>query len=214
MTPEEELAEAAVLLAHVEEREMPEALERKILASRVPELDDRLAAVRRAAWVSGATVLLKGHRTLIADALKPLGIAVMGAIPRDDKMVLPERHLGLVQAGEHADLDARLRAATAPFVVRGLVALAIAIPLSLYAMVNFYPQAARWVPYSPAWWACTFPPGTVSMGGHQTALVNGSEWLDVIALSIPLLLIAHWCLCSARFLGWLWEGRTRKELTH
>ncbi len=48
------------------------------------------------------------HRTLIADALKPLGIAVMGAIPRDDKMVLPERHLGLVQAGEHADLDARL----------------------------------------------------------------------------------------------------------
>ena len=30
-------------------------------------LDDRLAAVRRAARDSGATVLLKGHRTLIAD---------------------------------------------------------------------------------------------------------------------------------------------------
>ena len=48
------------------------------------------------------------HRSLIADALAPLGFAVMGAIPRDDKMVLPERHLGLVQASEHADLTARL----------------------------------------------------------------------------------------------------------
>ena len=48
------------------------------------------------------------HRVLIADALKPLRIAVLGAIPRDETLVLPERHLGLVQASEHADLAARL----------------------------------------------------------------------------------------------------------
>jgi cobyrinic acid a,c-diamide synthase len=48
------------------------------------------------------------HRALVAEAIAPLGIAVVGAIPRDDRLTLPERHLGLVQAGEHADLDLHL----------------------------------------------------------------------------------------------------------
>lgn len=94
----------------------------------------------------------------------------------------------------------------------GLIALGIAIPLAIFAMFTFYPNVARWVDYSPAWWACTFPPGTVSMGGHQLALVNGSELLDAIALSIPVLLIIHWSLCSARFLTWVAEGRRLKAL--
>jgi cobyrinic acid a,c-diamide synthase len=48
------------------------------------------------------------HRRLIADVVAPLGIPVLGAIPRDQTLALPERHLGLVQASEHGDLTARL----------------------------------------------------------------------------------------------------------
>jgi cobyrinic acid a,c-diamide synthase len=48
------------------------------------------------------------HHQLIADAIAELGMAVVGAIPRDASLALPERHLGLVQAGEHGDLTARI----------------------------------------------------------------------------------------------------------
>jgi len=44
------------------------------------------------------------HRLLVSDAIAALGVPVMGAIPRDANLSLPERHLGLVQANEHPDL--------------------------------------------------------------------------------------------------------------
>jgi cobyrinic acid a,c-diamide synthase len=48
------------------------------------------------------------HRTLVSDAIAalraPAAIPIFGAIPRDAALALPERHLGLVQAGEHDDL--------------------------------------------------------------------------------------------------------------
>ena len=50
------------------------------------------------------------HRKLAADAIAALNIRVLGAVPRDEKLGLPERHLGLVQAEEHADLAARIDA--------------------------------------------------------------------------------------------------------
>jgi cobyrinic acid a,c-diamide synthase len=82
------------------------------------------------------------HRAMVAEAIAQLGVPLIGALPRDDQIVLPERHLGLVQASEHGDLSARidrladlaercldleaLRACTAPLVVEQVTPCAVA----------------------------------------------------------------------------------------
>ena len=50
------------------------------------------------------------HRRLVVDAIEALDVPVIGALPRSEAIALPERHLGLVQAGETEALDARLDA--------------------------------------------------------------------------------------------------------
>ena len=53
------------------------------------------------------------HGRLLAEACAPLGLAVLGALPRAPELELPDRHLGLVQAGEHPELEAFLDRAAA-----------------------------------------------------------------------------------------------------
>ncbi|MGI9408346.1 MAG: cobyrinate a,c-diamide synthase [Hyphomicrobiaceae bacterium] len=48
------------------------------------------------------------HRDMLESALKAADIPVLGAIPREETIQLPSRHLGLKQAEEHGDLDHRL----------------------------------------------------------------------------------------------------------
>ncbi|MEW6436019.1 MAG: cobyrinate a,c-diamide synthase [Pseudomonadota bacterium] len=48
------------------------------------------------------------HRHLASAAIAQAGLPVLGALPRSTDIVLPERHLGLVQAGETEDLDSTL----------------------------------------------------------------------------------------------------------
>ncbi|MEM1363159.1 MAG: cobyrinate a,c-diamide synthase [Pseudomonadota bacterium] len=51
------------------------------------------------------------HAAMLKQALLPLGLPILGMVPRDPAFALPERHLGLVQAEEHPSLQAFLETA-------------------------------------------------------------------------------------------------------
>ncbi len=73
------------------------------------------------------------HRRMLETALQPTGLPVLGAIPRDAGLEVPSRHLGLVQAAEHADLGGFLDRAA--HIVGGAVDLdalqLLAVPLRI-----------------------------------------------------------------------------------
>ena len=71
------------------------------LVSGFARFDDRL----NLAGVILNRVSSPRHTELLSSALSAIGMPVVGAIPRVDDLVLPSRHLGLVQADEHPELD-------------------------------------------------------------------------------------------------------------
>ncbi|CUX30639.1 MULTISPECIES: cobyrinate a,c-diamide synthase [Agrobacterium] len=60
----------------------------------------------------GAVVLNRAgserHRTLCTEAIEKIGLPVVGCVLRDPSLILPERHLGLVQASEHPEIDSHI----------------------------------------------------------------------------------------------------------
>jgi cobyrinic acid a,c-diamide synthase len=66
------------------------------------------------------------HNEMIMQAM-PSTIRYFGGMPRDKQFVLPERHLGLVQAEEVSDLETRISAAAAAIALTGLTALPEAV---------------------------------------------------------------------------------------
>ncbi len=72
------------------------------------------------------------HEAMLKQALAPVGLLVLGALGREAGLVMPARHLGLVQAEERPDLDAFIdRAAdlvAAAVDLDALAALAATLP--------------------------------------------------------------------------------------
>ena len=73
------------------------------------------------------------HATLLRDAL-PQSLTFLGALPRDQESGLPSRHLGLHQADEIADLDARLDRVAASIATTALSVLPPPVSFTAPAM--------------------------------------------------------------------------------
>ena len=70
-----------------------------------------------------------GHGKMLVPSL-PEGIELLGAVPRHEALSIPDRHLGIVQAGEIENLDAQLDEAAAVLVEAGLDKLPQPVTLS------------------------------------------------------------------------------------
>jgi len=83
------------------------------------------------------------HDRMLRAALAPLGLPILGSVPRTPGLAQPSRHLGLVQAGEHPDLNAFLdRAADITAAAIDLDALiAVAAPLPTATAPHLPPPA-------------------------------------------------------------------------
>lgn len=75
------------------------------VAALVRGFRDHRTDIRIAALILNR-VSTERHERLLRQALEPIGIPVAGVISPLDVLKLPERHLGLVQAGEHVALEA------------------------------------------------------------------------------------------------------------
>ncbi|WP_100639015.1 cobyrinate a,c-diamide synthase [Marinobacter salexigens] len=78
------------------------------------------------------------HGDMLREGL-PKGISLLGAIPRNDAMNIPDRHMGLVQPAELSTLDQQLDSAAEVLKAAGLNELPKAVPVAAVEPVR--PQA-------------------------------------------------------------------------
>ena len=78
------------------------------------------------------------HEAMLRKALDAVDIRVFGALPRDGALGMPSRHLGLVQAQEHADLEG--------FLDRVAATVAAYVDLDALGALEYAPRPAGTAP--------------------------------------------------------------------
>lgn len=113
-----------------------------------------------------------GHETQLREALAPLGLPVLGALRRDDRLTWRDRHLGLVPVAEHPDEVGRALAALGAAVAERVDLAAVA---RLAAAAPPAP-VARPVPLPPRG-----PPVRVAVAGGPAFTFTYADTVDALA---------------------------------
>jgi len=114
------------------------------------------------------------HGELLREAVAPLGIPVLGALRRDERIVAPERHLGLVPATEREP-----RAAEALATLAEVLAESVDV-----AAVERLARAAPALP-GPAWspWADAPAPARIGIARGPAFSFHYQENLELLAVA-------------------------------
>ena len=112
-----------------------------------------------------------GHEAMLREAIAPIGVPVLGALRRDDRLVWRERHLGLVPVAEEP--------AT---VERSLAALAVAVAerLDLGAVVRLARAAPRLTVDEVAMPSPAGPPVRVAVAAGRAFTFTYADTLDAL----------------------------------
>ena len=98
----------------------------------------------RVAGVIANRIGSQRHAQIVREALAPMGIPLLGAVPRSDDLVVPSRHLGLIPAGERREEARRAVAHMGAVVARWVDLDAI----ERIARTASAPAATAWQPPS------------------------------------------------------------------
>ena len=79
--------------------------------------------------------------------------------------------------------------------VYGFVMLGLAIPLVVFATVMTVRGALQRMPFSPGWWALTFPLGTVALGALNLSIGTQTHGYYLVGELVWSALICTWSLC-------------------
>nr|WP_246351809.1 cobyrinate a,c-diamide synthase [Sphingobium subterraneum] len=103
------------------------------------------------------------HAAMLKDSLRS-SIQWLGALPRDAGIALPERHLGIVQAGEISDLEQRIERAA-----------------------SLLPDSALWLPAPVTFPAPNDAPVPRLLDGHRISIARDAAFAFIYPANLDLL---------------------------